>query len=73
MDIRNPGDIVGLTGAKQILNCMCDVTTFIVSVSIKHANSSELAQAFMENVLLKFGLCLVVVVDDGIPFMHIFE
>ena len=73
MDLWSPGDITSPTGVKHILNCMCDTTTFVVRVAIKHANSSELAQAFMENVFLKFGLCLVVVVDNGTPFMYIFE
>ena len=73
MDLWSPGDIESLMGVTKVLNCMCDMTTCVVSVVIKHANLSELAQVFMEHILLKFGLCLVVVVDDGTPFMHIFE
>ena len=31
------------------------------------------ARAFMEGVLLKFGLCIVIVVDDDSKFMALFE
>jgi hypothetical protein len=51
---------------------MDDMCQFVVSTALTKVNSSELAQAFMENVLLKFGLCLVVVVDDDSKFMSVF-
>lgn len=35
--------------------------------------ASYLARMFMEHVLLKFGLCLMVVIDDGNEFRGIFE
>ena len=72
-DIWSPGDIVSPTGAKSILNVMCDMTQFIVSVALSHVNAAELARAVMESVLLKFGFCLVIVVDDDTKFMAIFE
>ena len=52
---------------------MYDITMFVVSIAIKHANFSELAPTFMENVLQKFGLCSVVVVDNGTPYMEVSE
>ena len=52
---------------------MCDMTQFVVSVALSHVNSAELARAFMESVLLKFGCCLVVIVDEDTKFMAIFE
>ena len=72
-DIWSPGDIVSPTGAKCILNVMCDMTQFVISIALSHVNSAELARAFMESVLLKFGFCLVLVVDDDKKFMAIFE
>ena len=72
-DLWSPGDIVSPTGAKCLLNCMCDMTQFVSTAAIKHANSAELARAFMESTLLKFGLCIVVVVDDDTKFMVLFE
>lgn len=71
-DLWSPGDVVSSTGATKLLNCMCDITSFVVSVAITYTNAAELAQAFMENVLLKFGLCLAVVVDNGSIFMGVF-
>ena len=56
-----------------MLNYMCDMTQFVVVVGMSHVNSAELARAFMENVLLKFGLCAVVVVDDDTKFMALSE
>ena len=52
---------------------MCDMTQFVVYVAMSHVNSAELARAFMEGVLLKFGLCIVIVVDDDTKFMAVFE
>ena len=72
-DIWCPGDTVSPTGMKYVLNCMCDMTQFVVSTAISHATAAELSRAFMENVLLKMGICIVLVVDDGNEFMGIFE
>ena len=51
---------------------MCDLCQFLVAVVIKHVNTSELARSLMESVLLKFGLCLVVVADNVITFKGVF-
>ena len=72
-DIWSPGDIISPTGAKCLLNSMCDMTQFMVSVALAHVNSAELARVFMEGVLLKFGLCIVILVDDDSKFMALFE
>ena len=68
-DIWCPGDTVSTTGMRFILNCMCDMTQFVVSTALSQATSSILAKAFMENVLLKFEICIVLVVDDENEFM----
>ena len=46
---------------------------FVCSVAVAHVNAAELARAFMEGVLLKFVLCLVIVVDNDSKFMALFE
>ena len=38
-----------------------------------HERGIVLAQMFMEYVLLKFGLCIMVVIDDGNEFRGVFE
>ena len=70
VDIWSPGEVTSPTGAKWVLNSMCDMTQFVVSVGLSHVNSAELSRAFMESVLLKLGFCVVVVVDDDTNLCH---
>ena len=72
-NIWSPGEITSPTGAKYILNLMCDMTQFVCSVAISNVNAAELSRAFMEGTLLKLGFCMVVVVDDDSKFMALFE
>ena len=51
---------------------MCDMTQFVIPTTLFNVTSSDLVKAFMENVLLKFGICIVLIVDDGSTFMGIF-
>ena len=64
-DIWSPGDMTSPTGAKYILNYMCDMYQFVVFAVLSFMNSAELVRLFMENVLLKFGLCVAIVVDGN--------
>ena len=68
----SPGETTSDTGVKYIFNCMCDMSQFVVALAVQHVNASELARAFMSNVLLKFDLCLVIVMDDASLFNGIF-
>ena len=68
VDIWSPGEVTSPTGAKFILNSMCDMTQFVFGAGLSHVNSVELSRAFMESVLLKFGLYMVVVVNDDTKF-----
>jgi len=70
-DIWSPGETTSNTGAKCILNCICNMSQFVVAVVVQHVNASELAREFMA-VLLMFGLCLAMVVDDASLFKGIF-
>ena len=47
---------------------MCDMTQFVVVVPVPDETSATLASHFMQNVLLKFGMCHLVVIDDGTPY-----
>ena len=73
VDIWSPGDVISPTCAKCLLNCMCNMTKFVCSVALAHVNAAKLARAFVEGVLLKYGLCLVIVVDDDSDVMALFE
>ena len=72
-DLWSPGATVDKEGNLSVLNCMCDLTQFIVSSVIKETTAEALSIAFMENVVLKYGVCAVIVVDAGSNFRHIFE
>lgn len=73
VDLWSPGKTEIAMGFKHLMNLMCDMCQFVVSVPVKQTTAAHLARLFMENVLLKFGLCAVVVVDDGSTFRGLFE
>ena len=52
---------------------MCGMTEFVMCVAITMTEASYLARMFMEHILLKFGLCIMVVCDDGNDFRGTFE
>ena len=51
---------------------MCDITYFIITAPIPGCTSAVIAQHFMQDVLMKFGLYYLVVIDDGMPFKNVF-
>ena len=55
-----------------LLNCMCDLTQFVVPSLNTDIDTSTLAQIFMSDVVLSFGMCSVVVIDDGTTFKSVF-
>ena len=73
VNVWQPGSVVNADGMVDILNSMCDMTQFIVMASIQNLEASHIVGVFMENVLLKFGLCVMVVVDEGKAFCSIFK
>ena len=46
---------------------------FFCVVALSRVNTAKLARALMEGTLLKFGFCIVVIVDDDSKFMALFE
>ena len=48
------------------------MTQFVGSTALVQATSLILAKALMDNVLPKFGICIVLVVDDGNEFIGMF-
>ena len=74
VDLWSPGEI---TNSKQekgyLLNALCDLTQFVISIPTFTITSDHLAQLFMEHVFLTFGCCAVVVVDDGSTFKGTFQ
>ena len=54
------------------MNAMCDMSQFVVVVPVTNESSAILAENFFQHVLMKFGLCHLVVIDDGTPFKGAF-
>ena len=51
---------------------MCDISQFIVSSPITDITAAHLGQFLMADVIFAFGMCSVVVIDDGISFTGVF-
>ena len=70
VDLWSPGTAVtnkqGDTG--YLMNSMCDLTQFVVSTITFDITSHALAKLFMADVILSFGMCAIVVIDDGSTF-----
>ena len=49
------------------MNAMRDMSQFVVVAPFRDESSATLADNFMQHVLMKFGICHLVVLDDGIP------
>ena len=47
---------------------MCDMTEFVMCMVITIPDASYLVRMFMEHILLKFGICIMVVCDGGNDF-----
>ena len=54
------------------MNAICNMSQFIVVVTVTNESFATLAENFFQHMLMKFGLCHLVVIDDGIPFKSAF-
>ena len=54
------------------MSSMCDLTQFIVSSPTPDIDTALLAQFFVFDVIMTFGMCSVVVIDDGSTFKSVF-
>ena len=73
-DLWMPGAIRNDKGETlQLLNCMCDLTQFVVSILVQEATAEMLGKLFLENVVFTFGMVAVVVVDADSKFLGMFE
>ena len=71
MDVWYPGTTTDENGNTHVLNCMCDLTQFFILCPIKNTLAATIAKVFMEQVVLTFGVCAIIVVDDGSEFKGI--
>ena len=74
LDIWSPGSVLNKhEDGEHILNCMCDLTQFIVSCILIDTRSEALSNLFMEQVILTFGIVAVAVMDADRWFLSTFE
>ena len=55
-----------------LMNAMYDMSQFVEVVPVPDKSTVILFSYFMQLVLMKFGLCHFVVLDDGTPFQAAF-
>jgi hypothetical protein len=74
VDLWMPGKTMATDdGSTHVLAAMCDLTGFVVSVTTAATEADSLARIFMQDVLLKVGLCGLIVVDADSKFLGAFE
>ena len=55
-----------------LMNAMCDMSQFVVVKPVTNESSATLTENDFQHVLMKFGLCHLVVIDHGTPFKGAF-
>ena len=68
-----PGHFKDRNGNVALMNVICDMTKFVIVVPVSDEVASTLAEHFMYHVLIKFGICHLVILDDGSPFKGVFS
>ncbi len=71
-DLWSPGSTVSPSGHTHLLSAMCDLTQFVVSVPVRTTHAHNLARFLFQDILLKVGMCGLIVVDAGSTFCGIF-
>jgi hypothetical protein len=71
-NLWSPGSTLADSGASHLLSAMCDLTQFVISVPVTDIHAHELACLLFQEVLLKVGICGLIVVDAGSTFCGVF-
>jgi hypothetical protein len=72
-DLWSPGTTIADSGDSHLLSSMCDLTQFVVSVPTLDIHAHELARLLFQEILLKVGMCGLIVVDAGSTFCGVFS
>ena len=72
VDLWMPGKYTDSNSNMALMNAMCDMSQFVVVVSLTNESSATLAENFFQHVLIKFDVCHLVVIDDGTQFKGAF-
>ena len=74
VDMWIPGKLLDKDGKTlHLMNAMCELAQFVVSMLIADATAELLGKIFIEQVVFTFGLVAVVVVDIDSKCMSVFE
>ena len=72
VDLLIPGHHTDPNGYIALMDTMCDMIQFVVIVHVPNESSATLTSSFMQHILMQFGLCHLVVLDDGNQFKGAF-
>ena len=67
VDLWIPSHHTNENGNMALMNSMCNMTQFVVVIPVLDESFATLSSYFIQHVLMKFGLCHLVVLDDGTP------
>ena len=74
VDTWMPSILTYTTGnTLQLMNAMCDLTQFTVSILVHKATSEILGKLVMNQVVFTFGMVAVIVIDADSKFLYLFE
>ena len=80
IDLWSPGhtELATSSNSKEtkkgyLMNTMCDMSQFVISSITFDTTALQLSQLFMSDVVLSFGMCAVLVVDEGSNFKSVFQ
>lgn len=63
------GPLVPTDGYEYILTTQCELTKYVTATPIKNKSTQTVAKAFVENIILKFGVPKRIATDRGTEFM----
>ena len=67
-----PGHYTNSNGNIALMNTMYNMSQFFVVVHVPNETYITLADDLVQRVLTIFGICYLVVLDDGTPFKELF-
>ena len=74
VELWNPGtDISNNSARRHLLNDMRDLTQFVVSTITTETHVEHLAKLFMKNVVILFGVVVILIVDANSQFKSVFK
>jgi hypothetical protein len=72
VDLFSMGEVKGDGVKEHAMNIMCDMSQFVITTPVPDTAARILAPIFMQEVILKVGFYVMVVVDDGSTFKGLF-